>query len=314
MSETMKAVRFHDYGGPEAMQLEEVPKPVPAAGQVLVQVEGLGINPVDWKLRSGFARKRVPIALPAVPGGDLSGRVVALGSAAMGFSVGDEIIAMIGLLGASAQYVALDPAMAAPRPRNLDAVSSAAIPLAALTAWQALFEHGKLARGQSVFIHAASGGVGAFAVQFARHAGANISATASPANHDYVKSLGAARVFDYHAFDPSALAGQFDLVLDSIGGTTAEQSLVLLKDHGTHAGVAPPPEELRQAAVSRGIRVEAVRVHPDGAQLREIVGLIESGAVNVRIAAVFDIAEIGRAHEFAASNRAPGKVVLKGVR
>ena len=174
-----RAIRFHDYGGPEVMKLEEVPRPVPKANEILVRVLAWGVNPVDWKIRKGLARSRINVPLPLTPGGDISGVVEELGASARGVSIGQPVFAFIGLVGAYAELVAVKPEVTAPKPRTLDHVQAASVPLTALTAWQALFEHATLKSGQRVLIHAAAGGVGGFAVQFARHAGATVVGTAS---------------------------------------------------------------------------------------------------------------------------------------
>jgi NADPH:quinone reductase-like Zn-dependent oxidoreductase len=155
------AIRFHDYGGPEVMKLEQIPLPVPQADEILVRVHAMGVNPVDWKVREGLARKRLNIALPAIPGGDISGVIEQIGAAASGVSVGQPVFAMVGLLGAYAEHVAIKPGITAPKPANLDHVQAASVPLAALTAWKGLFELGGLERGHRVLIHAAAGGVAA---------------------------------------------------------------------------------------------------------------------------------------------------------
>jgi len=154
------AIRFHDYGGPEVMKLEQIPLPVPQADEILVRVHAMGVNPVDWKVREGLARKRLNIALPAIPGGDISGVIEQVGATATGVSVGQPVFAMVGLLGAYSEHVAIKPGITAPKPANLDHVQAASVPLAALTAWKGLFELGGLERGQRVLIHAAAGGVG----------------------------------------------------------------------------------------------------------------------------------------------------------
>jgi hypothetical protein len=154
---TTNAIRFHDYGGPEVMKLEQIACPEPKDDEILVRVHAMGVNPVDWKVREGLARKRLNIALPAIPGGDISGVVEQIGSAARGVSVGQSVFAMIGLLGAYSEHVAIKAAIAAPKPSNLDHVQAASVPLAALTAWKGLFEVGGLQRGQRVLIHAGAG-------------------------------------------------------------------------------------------------------------------------------------------------------------
>src|SRR5262245_51199921 len=289
------AIRFHDYGGPEGMKLEQMPCPVPKDDDILVRVHAMGVNPVDWKLREGLARKRVNLALPAIPGGDISGVVEQVGAAASGVAVGQPVIAMIGLLGAYSEHVAIKAAITAPKPTNLDHVQAASVPLAALTAWKGLFEVAGLDRGPRVLIHAAAGGVGSFAVQLAHNVGAKVVGTASSGNAAYVRELGADEVIDYRtaSFDP--YVGSFDVVLDLISGETGARSLQLLKKGGIHVGVLPPPEPLTQQAEGADLRVTAVQVAPNGAQLREIVKLIEAGKLKTNVAAVFPFDQAGRA-------------------
>jgi len=307
-----RAIRFHDYGGPEVMKLEEVPRPVPKANEILVRVLGWGVNPVDWKIREGLARSRINVPLPLTPGGDISGVVEELGASATGVSIGQPVFAMIGLVGAYAELVAVKPEITAPKPRTLDHVQAASVPLTALTAWQALFEHAELKSGQRVLIHAAAGGVGGFAVQFARHAGAIVIGTASPDNADYIRSLGATDVIDYRkdSFDP--YRGSFDVVLDLIGGETSLRSLELLRKGGIHVGGVPAPA-LMQHAEGSGIRVKPMQVHPDGSQLREISGLIDAGRIRTTIAAVYPLDQAGAAHEQSKSGHTRGKIVLKAI-
>jgi NADPH:quinone reductase-like Zn-dependent oxidoreductase len=308
----MRAIRFHEYGGPEVMKLEELPRPVPKADEILVRVLGWGVNPVDWKIREGLARSRINLPLPLIPGGDLSGVVEELGSSASGASVGQPVFAFIGLLGAYAEIVAVKPGITAPKPRTLDHVQAASVPLAALTAWQALFEHAQLKSGQRVLVHAAAGGVGGFAVQFARHAGATVVGTASAANADYVRSLGAAEVIDYQKDSFTPYRGSFDVVFDLIGGETSLRSLELLRKGGIHIGGAPAPA-LAQQADSAGIRVKPMLVHPDGEQLREISGLIDAGRIRTTIAAVYPFDQAGAAHLQSKTGHTRGKIVLKAL-
>ena len=307
------AIRFHDYGGPEVMKLEQTPCPVPKADEILVRVHAMGVNPVDWKVREGLARKRLNIALPAIPGGDISGVIEQVGAEASGVSVGQPVFAMVGLLGAYSEHVAIKPGITAPKPANLDHVQAASVPLAALTAWKGLFELGGLERGQRVLIHAAAGGVGSFAVQLARNAGARVVGTASADNVAYLRDLGADEVIDYRkgSFDPHAHS--FDVVLDLIGGETGTRSLQLLKKGGIHVGVLPPPEPVLQQAEAAGLRVAAVQVVPDGGRLREIGKLIEAGKVRTTVAAVFPLDQVAQAHEESKKGHTRGKIVLKSI-
>jgi NADPH:quinone reductase-like Zn-dependent oxidoreductase len=310
MTAVTRAIQFHDYGGPEVMKLEEIPRPVPKDDEILVRVHAAGVNPVDWKVREGLVRKRMHIPLPGIPGGDLAGVIEQAGTQAGGLSVGQRVYAMIGLLGAYAEHVAIKSVMAAPMPASLDFVHAASVPLASLTAYQALFEHGGLKARQRVLVHAAAGGVGGFAVQLARNAGAEVVGTASPANAGYVRELGAVDVIDYRNPSYSQYAGRFDLILDLIGGETSLQSLVVLKPGGTFVGVAPPGEALQQRASAAQLRVLGMLVHPDGTQLREIAALIDAGSVRTTLAAVYPVQEAGQAHLQSKSGHTRGKIVL----
>lgn len=309
---TTRAIRFHDYGGPEVMQLEEIPKPAPKDGEILVRVHAMGVNPVDWKIREGMVRARINVPLPAIPGGDLSGVVEAVGPGVAGLAVGQPVYAMIGLLGAYAEHVAIKAEMAAPKPASLDHVQAASVPLAALTAWQALFEHAGVKPGQRVLVHAASGGVGGFAVQLAKNAGAHVVGTASAANAEYVRGLGADEAVDYRQGAVPAHAGSFDVVFDLVGGETSLRSLEVLKKGGVHVGGVPSPA-LAEKAGPAGIRVAPVMVKPDGRALREIAALIDAGNVRTTIAAVYPLAEAGKAHDHSKTGHTRGKIVLQAV-
>jgi NADPH:quinone reductase-like Zn-dependent oxidoreductase len=306
-----RAIRFHEYGGPEVMKIEEIARPVPKEGEILVRVHALGVNPVDWKIREGLARARLNLVLPAIPGGDLAGVVEEVGPGVTGVSTGQPVFAMIGLLGAYSELLAIKADVCAPKPANFDFIQAASVPLTALTAWQALIEHAELKSGQRVLVHAAAGGVGGFAVQIARNAGAVVVGTASPINADYVRELGAAEVIDYKSADAfAAHRGSFDVVFDLIGGETSLRSTELLHRGGIHVGGVPAPA-LAQQADAAGIRVKAVQVRPAGGQLSEISQLIEAGKIRTTIAAVFPWNEAGRAHDLSKTGHTRGKIVLK---
>jgi len=312
MTESMRAIRFHDYGGPEVLKIDVVPRPAPKDDEILIRAQAWGVNPVDWKIREGHVRKRVNIPLPATPGGDIAGVVAEVGAQVTDFSVGQAVFAMVGLLGASAEYVAVKAAFAAPAPATLDGIQAASVPLAALTAYQALFEHGGLQAGQRALVHAAAGGVGGFAVQLARSAGAEVVGTASAANADYVRGLGAAAVIDYRSPDVDlASQGRFDLVFDLVGGDASLQSLRALRPGGVMVGGVPPGEALQQQAAAAQVRVLGIQVHPDGRQLREIATLIDAGKVGTTIAAVYSMNQVGIAHEQSKTGHTRGKIVVQ---
>lgn len=307
----MKAIRFHDYGGPDVMKYEDAPLPVPKDDDILVRVHAMGVNPVDWKIREGHVRQRIVLSLPATPGGDIAGVVEKTGAAVSGFKTGDEVFAFVGLVGAYAEYVCIKPAITAPKPRSMSQVEAASVPLAALTAWQALTEKAALAAGQKVLVHAAAGGVGQFAVQLARVLGAEVVGTCSPANSEFVKGLGAIAALDYHTDIYAANSGKFDVVVDTIGGEAAIRSLDLLKSGGILVGVAPPNDKTMAAATAAGKRAAGLQVRPDGAQLADIGRLIDAGKVRTTIAQVFPLSEAGKAHDLIKTGHTRGKIVLR---
>jgi NADPH:quinone reductase-like Zn-dependent oxidoreductase len=307
----MKAIRYHEYGGPEVMKLEEISRPVPKDDEILVRVQAMGVNPVDWKIREGLVQKRIVIPLPATPGGDIAGVIEQVGAAVTDLSAGQSVYALLGLMGAYAEYVTVKAQFAARAPSKLDHIHAASVPLAALTAWQALYEKGGLKSGQRVLVHAAAGGVGGFAVQIARAAGAEVVGTASAANVEYVRGLGASAVIDYHQPKYDAYARSFDIVIDMAGGDGAMQSLKVLKSGGIHVGVVPPSEALQQGAPGAGITAVPIMVHPDGSQLTQIAALIDAGKITTTVAASFALADVGLAHNQSKTGHTRGKIVLR---
>jgi NADPH:quinone reductase-like Zn-dependent oxidoreductase len=308
-----RAIRFHDYGGPEVMRFEEVDEPAPKEGEILVRVHAASVNSVDWKIRSGLVRKRFDLPLPIVPGGDLSGEVAAVGAAVTGFAAGQSVFAMIGLWGAYAEHVAFNASMAARKPASIDHVHAASVPLAGLTAWQALHEQAALMPGQRVFVHAAAGGVGGFAVQLARVAGAQVIASASAQNADYVRGLGANEVIDFRVNSAEPYVGSVDLVFDLVGGDASIRSLALLKPGGALVAVAAPSQALREQGEKLGRRVLTMQVRPDGAQLARIAALIDAGKVTTAVAAVFPLAEASAAQELNKLGHTRGKIILRAI-
>jgi NADPH:quinone reductase-like Zn-dependent oxidoreductase len=195
----MKAIRIHEYGGPEKLREEDVPEPRAESGQVLVRVHAASVNPIDYKLASGVMRQIMPLEFPWIPGGDFSGVVEAVGAGVTGFKKGDVVYGDTPGGGAYTQQLGTSASVVAPKPSKLSHIEAASVPLAGQTAWQALFDHGRLERGQTVLIHGGSGGVGAFAVQLAHWKGAKVLATGSAENADFLRSLGADMAIDYKA-------------------------------------------------------------------------------------------------------------------
>jgi len=308
-----RAIRFHDYGGAEVLRFEEIEQPAPKDGEMLVRVHAASVNPVDWKIRDGLVRKRLNPQLPVIPGGDLSGEVAAVGPGVTDFRVGDPVFAMIGLLGAYAEHVTFKAAMAASKPATIDHVQAASVPLVGLTAWQALHEQADLRPGQRVFVLAAAGGVGGFAVQLARAAGAIVIASAAAKNADYVRGLGASEVLDYRIDSAAQYAGGVDLVMDLAGGDASIRALELLTPAGALVAIAAPSETLKERAAKLGRRVLALQGRPDGAQLAELASLIDAGKVTTTVAAVFPLAEAAAAQELSKLGRTRGKIILNAV-
>jgi NADPH:quinone reductase-like Zn-dependent oxidoreductase len=307
----MKAVRFHSYGGPEVLVLEEVPRPQPGGGEVLIRVQGAGVNPLDCKVRAGHVKEWLQHRLPLIPGWDVSGVVEEVGQSVTTFKKGDGVYGMLSFKqdGAYAEYVVARAQDLASPPQSIDRVWAGAVPLSALTAWQALFDVAGLAAGQSILIHAAAGGVGHFAAQFAKWKGARVIGTASAANISFLRDLGADEVIDYKATRFEGAVREVDVVLDPIGGDTQRQSWQVLKKGGilvATLGISSP-----EAARQYQVRGEGVMVQPDSAQLAEIAALIDAGTVKPRVTVILPLAEAARAHELSQAGHARGKIVLQ---
>jgi NADPH:quinone reductase-like Zn-dependent oxidoreductase len=304
----MKASRIHGYGGPEAIHYEDAAPPSPGPGEVLVCVHAMGVNPVDWKIRDGFAKAMFETKFPAILGGELAGVVEEVGPDVEDWKAGDEIFAMIGLLGANAEYVVTKAAFLAPKPRNMSFVQAAAIPLAGLTAWLALIDTAELSSGQRVLIHAAAGGVGSFAVQIAHYAGAYIVGTASAENAEYLRSIGTQETIDYRVTKFEDVVRDMDVVLDLIGGTTQSRSFSVLKPGGFLVSTTSPID--RTMAEAAKVRVANVRVAPNGKKLAEIGKLVEAGHLRPEIAAIYPLSKAAEALELSKAGHTRGKIVL----
>lgn len=307
----MKAVRIHSYGGPEVLSYEEAPRPSIGADEVLIRVHAAAINPVDWKVREGYLQGFIDYQLPVTLGWDVSGVVEEVGEAVTDLRVGDEVYARpdIARDGAYAEYLAARASEVALKPRSLDHVAAAAVPLAALTAWAALFDAADLQPGQTVLIHAAAGGVGSFAVQLAKWKGARVIGTASGANHDLVRELGADEVIDYTTTRFEQAVRDVDVVFDTVGGDTLARSWGVLKRGGFLVGVVEPPDQATAAA--HGVRSAHVFIQPDKAKLTKLAELIDAGVVRPQVSTVLPLAEARRAHELSQTGHTRGKIVLR---
>ncbi|MFB4277364.1 NADP-dependent oxidoreductase [Nonomuraea sp. MTCD27] len=309
----MRAISQDALGGPDVLKTVEVDKPVPAPTEVLVRVEAAGLNPTDWKTRATGGILRM--APPFVLGYDVSGVVEGSGVGQALYKPGDEVFGMLRYPqghGAFAEYVTAPSRHFVRKPEGVDHVQAAALPLAALTAWQALVDVAGLRAGRRVLIHAAAGGVGHLAVQIAKARGAYVIGTASAAKHDFLRGLGADELVDYRTTDFAEVVRDVDVVLETIGGDYGTRSLRTMREGGTIVSLALSLLDpgLHARAAELGIRSEAILVEPDQAAMRALAALVEAGRLRAEIAAALPLAEAAKAHELGETNRTTGKIVL----
>lgn len=297
----MQVVRIDETGGPEVLKLVEAERPEPGEGEVLVRVKAVAINPIDWKYRRGL----IPKQLPAVLGSDISGVVES--SRSERFAVGDEVFGLASS-GGYAEFAVAPERMLAPKPAGLSHEQAAALPVAGMTAWQALFDVGGLTAGQSVLIAGAAGGVGHLAAQFARVAGVHAIGTASARNRDFVLGLGVARFIDYAGAELAEIAGEVDVAFDTVGGQTTETLLPCLRPGGLLVTIAGAPPE--QQAAELGVRAQLLVMSPNADQLARIGELVAADEVKVEIAKLLPFAEVRAAHALSESGHTRGKIIL----
>ncbi|GAA0553469.1 NADP-dependent oxidoreductase [Paractinoplanes ferrugineus] len=303
----MKAIRFHEYGDPGVLRHEEVERPVPGPGQVLIQVAATSFNGVDGNIRAGFMQGPIPVTLPHTPGIDVSGIVAEIGPDVTGVEVSDQVVGFLPMVadGAAAEFVVAPADILAPAPTSIPLVDAAALPIVGLTAWQALFEHAKLTAGQRVLINGAGGAVGGYAVQLAKNAGAYVLGVAGPHSGEQVKAAGADEVVDFDAVttpvdvalnlapvEPARLAALLDLIGD--GGVLVNTTVWM-----------PAPGDEK-----RGVRGIDLFVRSDAAQLAHLVALVDSGQLRVDVAQRFPLAELPTVHTQAAAGALHGKTVI----
>ncbi|MFF9343856.1 MULTISPECIES: NADP-dependent oxidoreductase [unclassified Streptomyces] len=307
----MRAISQNAHGTPEVLEQVVLPRPAPGPGQILVAVRAAGVNPTDWKHRAaGLFLGRLPLVL----GWDVSGVVEAVGFGVTLFKPGDEVFGMLPYphgVGSHAEYVTGPARAFAAKPAGIDHVQAGALPLAALTAYQAVVDTAAVRSGQRVLVHAAAGGVGHLAVQIAKARGAYVIGTASAAKHGFVRSIGADEVIDYRTTDFRDAVRDVDMVLDPVSGDTRARSLDVLRPGGVLVSILPgtDPEEAAKAA-ARGVRVESLLVEADHAGMNAVAGLAASGALRAHVEAVFPLADAAKAHALGETNRTTGKIVL----
>ncbi|NMG77497.1 NADP-dependent oxidoreductase [Aromatoleum diolicum] len=331
----MKAFVLDRYGKKRSLRSADMPSPELRDDEVLVQVHAAGVNQLDSKIRDGEFKLILPYRLPLILGHDVAGVVVEVGPRVRQFKPGDEVYARPDdfRIGTFAEYIAVKEESLALKPKALSMEEAASIPLVGLTAWQALIEKAKLTKGQKVFIQAGSGGVGAFAIQLAKHVGATVATTTSSANIDLVKSLGADIVIDYKKDDFEKVLQNYDVVLHSQDAAALEKSLRVLKPGGTLISISGPPDPafakgieapwfvklvvcllssgVRKAASRRDLRYSFLFMRASGRQLREITSLMDAGAIRPVVDRVFPFESTNEAMAYVEKGRAKGKVVVK---
>jgi N-ethylmaleimide reductase len=305
---TNRALRIHNYGAADAVQSDRLPMPVPGKGEVLVAVRAAGINGLDWKIRDGLVRDVFRLPLPATLGLEFAGEVAGLGADVHNLNKGTRVMAALGGIGAYSDYLVIASEKLVPIPDGLDDVKAAAMPVAALTAWQSLFEAGALKRGERVLIHGAAGAVGSFAVQFAHQTGAYVIATARGVNADLVRSLGADEVIDYQVSAFWDQVGDVDLVLDLVGGSTLARSWNVLSAHGRIISTAAPEIS---ATVPAGKNGAWFAMRPDTRQLAEFAQQVAQGKLAVLVADVVGPEQAAIAIEQNKIGHAAGKTVIR---
>jgi NADPH:quinone reductase-like Zn-dependent oxidoreductase len=296
----MRAVLFHETGGPEVLSVEETDRPEPGEGEVLIRVRAASVNPVDWKYRRGF----MDVQLPAIPGREASGTVEESNDER--FSPGDDVFGSVA--NSYAEYATAPGDNIAKKPDGLSYEQAATIQVAGLTAWQPLFDKAGLERGQTALIAGAAGGVGHLAVQFAHLAGAHVIGTGSSANRDFVLGLGADEYVDYTQQDVSEAVSDVDVALDTVGGDVTATLVPTLREGGVILTIASAPPE--DAARERGARAVMHVTSPNPDELTQIAQMVVSGEVRIELTEVLPLDQVQRAHELSESGHTRGKIVL----
>ena len=305
----MKAIQLDAYGGPEVLQLRDVPDPVAGAGEITVDIHAASVNPVDWKIRTGVRKDQLPMALPYIPGVDFSGVVRVVGAGVTEFAAGDAVFGVTQQVQQStyAEAIAVDAALIARKPVSFSHIDAAASALVGATAMVSL-DSVELAAGETVLIQAGAGGVGGFAVQYAKHIGAVVYATASARNHDYVRELGADEVIDYTIQDFTQAVPPCDVVYDTIGGEVHERSFAVLKPGGRLAHVAPPPDGFEPPKEVTVVRPNVTR---DRKHLERIADLVEAGGMRPMEVVPMKLADAQDAHRLSEKGHVRGKIVFQ---
>jgi NADPH:quinone reductase-like Zn-dependent oxidoreductase len=309
----MHAVRIHHRAGPEDLVFEAAPRPIPHADDVLVEVHAAGITPTELTWDPSFVSADGRSRLPAIPSHEVSGVVAAVGEDAAGLSVGDAVYGLTDFYrdGAAAEFQLVRSSELAPKPESLDHVHAAAIPLSGLTAWQALYDHGHLSEGQRVLVHGGAGGVGNFAVQLARIAGAEVIATAAAADRDFLRAIGADQILDYRTEPFDERVREVDLVVDTVGGSTLERSFAVTRRGGTIVSVVEQPDS--RLAAEHEVRTAFFVTEPNRDQLIGLAELVDQGRLRAEVMEVSELASARATFETGLRDHVRGKLVLRVV-
>jgi NADPH:quinone reductase-like Zn-dependent oxidoreductase len=304
----INAIQVHEYGAADQLRLEQIPKPELEEGEVLVQVRAAGVNPADWKIRSGMFRAFLPTTVPYVPGADLAGVIDQVGPAVTTLQPGQAVFGR-GSQGTYAEYALAPARTLALKPDSISFDEAATIPVGATTAWRGLFEYGQLDAGQRVLILGGSGGVGHFAVQFAQWKGAHVLSTTSASNVECVRALGAEQVFDYAQADALEAVRDVDLVFDTVGGAAQASAFSAMKRGGVLVTVAGMPDEAR--AQELGVRTARFSAQASSELLATFARLISDGEIKVIVGATFPLNEAGKAQELSQQGHGRGRIILQ---
>lgn len=313
MKETMKAAQMNIYGGSDVVIINgNAPKPTASAGTLLVEVHAAGVNPVDWKIREGYMRNMAPLQFPVTLGGDFSGVVTEVGNGVSDFTIGDEAygqaIVVGGGSGSFAEFVSAKVESAAQKPKSVTHTEAAALPLAGVSALQALTEHMNLSTGQKILIHGGAGGIGTMAIQLAKHLGATVATTAAGSDAAYVKELGADEVVDYKSQRFEDMIHDYDAVFDTVGGETYTRSFTVLKKGGIIVSMLEQPQEALME--QHGVKAIAQGTQVTSERLRKLAAFVDQGVLAVRIDKTFPLDQAGAALTYLQTGSPKGKVVL----
>jgi len=307
----MKAAVIHAYGGPEVLKLEDVLRPEPKEDEVLIRVIAASVNPVDAAIRQGYLARIIGDKLPLIPGMDAAGVIEKAGAKMSKFKAGDPVYAFFTLAseGGYGEFVLAKEDEVAPKPKSLTYTQAAAVPAAGSTAWKALVETANLRAGQTVLIHGGSGGVGHFAIQIAKARGAKVIATASTANQDFLRQMGADVTIDYTKSKFEDIAKDVDVVLDAVGEDTLKRSYGVVKKGGIIVSIVDDPD--KAALDAHGIRGVSIRTDPKASVLEELTRLIEAKKVTPVLSQILPLSDVVKAHEQIATRHTRGKIVLQ---